>query len=66
MIKCLKILITGGTGSFGNAVLERFLNIDIKEIHIFSKKEGIEYLSKSILKLYNSSSLRSNFAKNGK
>lgn len=41
MIKCLKILITGGTGSFGNAVLERFLNIDIKEIHIFSKKEGI-------------------------
>ena len=28
-------LITGGTGSFGNAILERFLNTDIKEIRIF-------------------------------
>lgn len=35
--KCL--LITGGTGSFGNAVLERFLNTDIKEIRIFSRDE---------------------------
>jgi len=33
------ILITGGTGSFGNAVLERFLNIDIAEIRIFSRDE---------------------------
>lgn len=35
-----KILcITGGTGSFGNAVLARFLNTDIKEIRIFSRDE---------------------------
>jgi len=33
------ILITGGTGSFGNAVLERFLNTDIAEIRIFSRDE---------------------------
>jgi Predicted nucleoside-diphosphate sugar epimerases len=33
------ILITGGTGSFGNAVLNRFLNTDIKEIRIFSRDE---------------------------
>jgi len=33
------ILITGGTGSFGNAVLKRFLNTDIKEIRIFSRDE---------------------------
>jgi UDP-glucose 4-epimerase len=33
------ILITGGTGSFGNAVLERFLNTDILEIRIFSRDE---------------------------
>ena len=32
-------MITGGTGSFGNAVLERFLNTDIKEIRIFSRDE---------------------------
>jgi UDP-glucose 4-epimerase len=35
--KCL--LITGGTGSFGNAVLRRFLNTDIGEIRIFSRDE---------------------------
>jgi len=35
--KCL--LITGGTGSFGNAVLKRFLNTDIGEIRIFSRDE---------------------------
>lgn len=33
------LLITGGTGSFGNAVLERFLNTDIGEIRIFSRDE---------------------------
>ena len=33
------LLITGGTGSFGNAVMERFLNTDIKEIRIFSRDE---------------------------
>ena len=33
------LLITGGTGSFGHAVLDRFLNTDIKEIRIFSRDE---------------------------
>jgi UDP-N-acetylglucosamine 4,6-dehydratase/5-epimerase len=33
------LLITGGTGSFGNAVLNRFLNTDITEIRIFSRDE---------------------------
>lgn len=34
-----KLLITGGTGSFGNAVLDMFLDTDIKEIRIFSRDE---------------------------
>ncbi len=38
-IKNSILLITGGTGSFGNAVVERFLNTDIKEIRIFSRDE---------------------------
>jgi UDP-glucose 4-epimerase len=33
------LLITGGTGSFGNAVMKRFLHSDIKEIRIFSRDE---------------------------
>lgn len=39
MFKDKVLLITGGTGSFGNAVLRRFLNSDIKEIRIFSRDE---------------------------
>ena len=39
MLKNKVLLITGGTGSFGNAVLNRFLNTDIKEIRIFSRDE---------------------------
>ena len=39
MFKNKILLITGGTGSFGNAVLRRFLNTDIKEIRIFSRDE---------------------------
>lgn len=39
MFKNKILLITGGTGSFGNAVMERFLNTDIKEIRIFSRDE---------------------------
>ncbi len=39
MFKNKTLLITGGTGSFGNAVLSRFLNTDIKEIRIFSRDE---------------------------
>ncbi|WP_271399246.1 polysaccharide biosynthesis protein [Salinicoccus roseus] len=33
------LLITGGTGSFGNAVMDRFLNTDINEIRVFSRDE---------------------------
>jgi len=33
------LLITGGTGSFGNAILRRFLCTDIREIRIFSRDE---------------------------
>ncbi|MDR1384754.1 MAG: polysaccharide biosynthesis protein, partial [Planctomycetaceae bacterium] len=33
------LVITGGTGSFGNAVLRRFLETNIKEIRIFSRDE---------------------------
>ena len=33
------LLITGGTGSFGNAVLKRFMRTDIGEIRIFSRDE---------------------------
>jgi len=39
MFKDKVLLITGGTGSFGNAVLNRFLDSDIKEIRIFSRDE---------------------------
>lgn len=39
MFKNKTLLITGGTGSFGNAVLDRFLETDIKEIRIFSRDE---------------------------
>lgn len=39
MFKNKILLITGGTGTFGNAVLKRFLDTDIKEIRIFSRDE---------------------------
>ena len=39
MFKNKTLLITGGTGSFGNAVLDRFLKSDIREIRIFSRDE---------------------------
>ncbi len=39
MFKDKILLISGGTGSFGNAVLRRFLSTDIKEIRIFSRDE---------------------------
>ena len=37
------LLITGGTGSFGNAVLKKFLDTDIREIRIFSRDEKKQY-----------------------
>ena len=39
MFKGKKLLITGGTGSFGNAVLRRFLETEVREIRIFSRDE---------------------------
>lgn len=39
MFKGKTLLITGGTGSFGNAVLKRFLNTDVAEIRVFSRDE---------------------------
>jgi len=39
MFKDKTLLVTGGTGTFGNAVVRRFLNTDIKEIRIFSRDE---------------------------
>lgn len=39
MFKDKTLLITGGTGSFGNAVLDKFLHTDIQEIRIFSRDE---------------------------
>lgn len=39
MFKGKTLLITGGTGSFGNTVLKRFLDTDVKEIRIFSRDE---------------------------
>ena len=49
------LLITGGTGSFGNAVMRRFLNTDIKEIRIFSRDEKKQ---DDIRKLYKNDKLK--------
>ena len=49
------LMITGGTGSFGNAVLKRFLNTDIGEIRIFSRDEKKQ---DDMRKLYASKKLR--------
>ena len=50
-----KLLITGGTGSFGNAVLKRFLSTDIDEIRIFSRDEKKQ---DDMRKRYNSAKLK--------
>ncbi len=49
------LLITGGTGSFGNAVLDRFLNSHIKEIRVFSRDEKKQ---DDMRKKYNSDKLK--------
>ena len=49
------LLITGGTGSFGNAVIRRFLNLDICEIRIFSRDEKKQ---DDMRRLYNSPKLK--------
>ena len=43
ILKNKTLLITGGTGSFGNAVLKKFLRTNIKEIRIFSRDEKKQY-----------------------
>ena len=50
-----KLLITGGTGSFGNAVLRRFLDTNIDEIRIFSRDEKKQ---DDMRKRYNSAKLK--------
>lgn len=55
MFKDKIILITGGTGSFGNAVMNRFLNTDIKEIRVFSRDEKKQ---DEIRKKYNNEKLK--------
>lgn len=49
------LLITGGTGSFGNAILRRFLSTDIKEIRVFSRDE---LKQDNMRKLYNHDKLK--------
>ena len=55
MFKGKTLLITGGTGSFGNAVMKRFLETDIKEIRIFSRDEKKQ---EDIRKRYKSNKLK--------
>lgn len=55
IFKSAKLLITGGTGSFGNAVLRRFLNSDLHEIRILSRDEKKQ---DDMRKKYNSPKLR--------
>lgn len=46
------LLITGSTGSFGNAVLHRFLDSDIKEIRIFSRDEKKQDYMRHVLQSF--------------
>lgn len=55
MFRDKTLLITGGTGSFGNAVLNRFLETDIKEIRIFSRDEKKQ---DDMRKKYNNSKIK--------
>ena len=55
MFKDKTLLITGGTGSFGNAVLDRFLDSEIAEIRIFSRDEKKQ---DDMRKKYNNSKLK--------
>lgn len=55
MFKNKSLLITGGTGSFGNAVLKCFLDTEIKEIRIFSRDEKKQ---DDMRKLYNNEKIK--------
>ena len=55
MFKDKTLMITGGTGSFGNAILRRFISTDIGEIRIFSRDEKKQ---NDLRKRYSSSKLK--------
>ncbi|WPN99856.1 polysaccharide biosynthesis protein [Pseudomonas sp. MUP55] len=55
VFKNATLMITGGTGSFGNAVLKRFLDSDLKEIRVFSRDEKKQ---DDMRKRYNSAKLK--------
>ena len=55
MFKEKTLMITGGTGSFGNAVLKRFLETGVKEIRIFSRDEKKQ---DDMRKLYNNDKIK--------
>lgn len=55
MFKDKTLLITGGTGSFGNAVLKRFLNTNIGEIRLFSRDEKKQH---DLLRQYNNPKIK--------
>ncbi|WP_334103093.1 polysaccharide biosynthesis protein [Mesotoga prima] len=55
MFKSKTLLVTGGTGSFGNAVVKRFLQTEISEIRIFSRDEKKQ---DDMRKLYNNDKLK--------
>ena len=55
MFKNKKVLITGGTGSFGNAVLRKLLSQDVREIRIFSRDEKKQ---EDLRKKYNNQKLK--------
>lgn len=55
MFKNKTLLITGGTGSFGNAVMKRFLDTEIKEIRVFSRDEKKQ---DDMRKLYNNDKIK--------
>jgi UDP-glucose 4-epimerase len=55
MFKNKTLLVTGGTGSFGNAVVKRFLQTEISEIRIFSRDEKKQ---DDMRKLYNNDKLK--------
>ena len=64
MFKDKILLITGGTGSFGNAVLNRFLHSDFSEIRIFSRDEKkqddmrLQYQNEKLKNLFNYSDMK--------
>jgi UDP-glucose 4-epimerase len=51
MFKNNTLLITGGTGSFGNAVLRRFLDSDLKDIRTLSRDEKNKMICASFIKI---------------